>query len=353
MASKRSSIIFTRLLKFACISSTPLIMISVFLFFAIYNAFQGNIYLTASNISVIINQACFLTIIGVGQALVILTGGINLSIGSVMALTTVMWGRMLMQNSTVHFVIPIALIIITGMLIGLINGILITKLRLPPFIATFAVMYACRGLAWVMLGKKVIYRLNDDFRIMGMGIVTKIGDFAFTVPMLIVIVILLVCYFVLTRTSAGKKLYFTGANPVAARFSGLNVNKITIYIYMISTGMAAFAGLMYIARLNACEPGMALKAHFESITVALIGGFAMSGGFGNIWGVAGGAIIVSTIQNGMNSIQVSPELQTLVMGVLIIIAVTFNQFLMNKSMTLTNELDVKKVPNKEVDFDRK
>jgi ribose/xylose/arabinose/galactoside ABC-type transport system permease subunit len=338
--SGRTNLFYKRLLKTVTDFSSLLILIAIFVFFAAVNAFYGNNFLTMSNISVIVNQSCFLTIIGIGQALAILTGGINLSIGSVMAFTTVMWGRMLMNSKDgVHYLIPMLLIIATGMLIGLVSGVLITKLRMPPFIATFAVMYACRGMAWIALGKRVIYNLSPAFRYWGTGIIASVNGFMFTVPMVIVLLLLLLIDFMLKRTSFGRKIYFTGSNPVAAKFSGIPTDRILIGVYVLSTGLAAFAGLLYGARLNSFEPGMATKAHFEAITVALIGGLAMSGGFGNIWGVLCGAIIVSAIYNGMNTLSVASELQTLVMGVLIIATVAFNQFLVGRNMALRNELD--------------
>jgi ribose/xylose/arabinose/galactoside ABC-type transport system permease subunit len=230
------------------------------------------------------------------------------------------------------------------MIIGFINGILITKLKMPPFIATFATMYACRGLAWLALGKKVIYGLNGDFRYLGTGVVGRFAGFTITIPMVIMLAMLIVVYFMLTRTNFGRQIYFTGANPVAAKFSAIPTDKVIIWVYIISTGIAAFAGLLYGARLNSFEPGMAVKAPFEAITVALIGGIALSGGFGNIWGVLCGSIIVAGINSGMNSLSVAPELQTLVMGALIIFAVAFNQFLIKQNMRLRDELDEGLVP---------
>ena len=328
-----------RIIKTLTGFSSWIMLIAVFALFTLLNALQGHHYLTAANISVIINQSCFLAVIGIGQAFAILTGGINLSIGSAMAFSTVLWGRMLMSNADVHFLVPVVLILLTGMVIGFVNGLLITKLKIPPFIATFAVMYACRGMAWVSLGKKVIYNLNSDFRFLSMGLITRIGGFMVTVPMITVLLMLLLTSFVLKRTNFGRKVYFTGANPVAAKFSGIPTDRIIIAVYIISGLFAALGGLMYGGRLNSFEPGMATKAHFEAITVALIGGFAMTGGFGNIWGVLSGAIIVSTIYNGMNSLSVASELQSLVMGALIILTVAFNQFLVNRNMLVRNELD--------------
>lgn len=331
-----------RAVKIVTDLSSLFILVAVLLFFTAANALMGNDYLTLSNVSVILNQSCFLTIIGLAQALALLTGGINLSIGSVMAFTTVMWGRMLVGSSPdMHYIVPVLLIVATGMLIGLVNGLLITKLKMPSFIATFATMYACRGLAWLALGKKVIYNLDPDFRFLGTGIVGRLGSFTLTMPMLVVLLMLVAAGFLLKRTNFGRQVYFTGANPVAARFSGIRNDRVLIWVYVLSTGLAAFAGLLYGARLNSFEPGMAVNAPFEAITVALIGGISMSGGFGNIWGILSGSIIVSLIYNGMNALSVASELQTLVMGALIIFAVAFNQFLIKENMELRNELDVR------------
>ena len=340
-------LILKRAIKIATDLSSLFILMVVLMFFTVANAAQGNDYLTLSNISVILNQSCFLTIIGIAQALALLTGGINLSIGSVMAFTTVMWGRMLVGSSPdMHYIVPILLIVGTGMFIGLINGLLITKLRMPSFIATFATMYACRGLAWLALGKKVIYNLNGDFRFLGTGIVVRLGSFTLTMPMLIVLMLLIATGFMLRRTTFGRQVYFTGANPVAAKFAGISPFPAQQRRSFRTRGpylelLSAFAGLLYGARLNSFEPGMAVNAPFEAITVALIGGIAMSGGFGNIWGILCGSIIVSIIYNGMNTLSVASELQTLVMGALIIFAVAFNQFLIKENMELRNELDVR------------
>jgi ribose/xylose/arabinose/galactoside ABC-type transport system permease subunit len=316
------------------------ILLAVLLFFTVANAAQGNDYLTLSNISVIINQSCFLTIIGIAQALTLLTGGINLSIGSVMAFTTVMWGRMLVGSSPdVHYIVPILLIVGTGMCIGLVNGLLITKLRMPSFIATFATMYACRGLAWLALGKKVIYNLNGDFRFLGTGVVARLGSFTLTVPMLIVLVMLVITGFMLRGPTLGDRS--TSPAPTPWRpIRGHPDDRVLIWVYVLSTGWPHSPGCSTgRASIPSSRHGgqRAVRGHHRG----LIGGISMSGGFGNIWGILCGSIIVSTIYNGMNTLSVASELQTLVMGALIIFAVAFNQFLIKENMELRNELDVR------------
>ena len=318
--------------------STVIIVLIVFLVFTIASAANGITFIKSSRLSTIMNQASFLVILGIGQAIVLLTGGIDLSVGALMAFVTVLWGELLMKSNPTHFMVPVLLILLTGALIGLINGLLITKLKIPPFIATFATMYACRGLGWIYLRNRVLNNLDEQFRQISTGKLFKIEKFIFTAPMLVAIICLFIAWFVLRRTNVGRKIYFTGSNGTAARFSGINTDRVKIGVYVASGLIAAFAGLMYVAKLNACEPGLGTDSNFEAITVALIGGFAMSGGYGNIWGVAGGAMVVYTIQNGMNTLQMPGQLQDLINGALIILAVFINQELINRRARLENDI---------------
>ena len=319
-------------------ASTAIIVIVVFMVFTIASAAGGVNFLKLSNLSTIVNQASFLVILGVGQALVLLTGGIDLSVGALMAFTTVFWGEGLLKASDQSFLLAALMILLTGAAIGLLNGLMITRLNIPPFIATFATMYACRGLGWIYLRNRVLYPLDPVFRTIATGKLFKISKFVVKWPMLIALLFLLVTWFILCKTNVGRKIYFTGSNPVAARFSGINTNRVKVGVYVASGVIAAFAGLMYVARLNACEPGLGTDSNFEAITVALIGGFSMAGGYGNIWGVAGGALVVYTIQAGMNSLQMPSQLQDLISGALIIFAVFINQILANRRMQLENDL---------------
>lgn len=318
--------------------STLIIVVVVFLIFTIACATTGVNFIKPSNLSTIMNQASFLVILGVGQALVILLGGIDLSVGSVMAFTTVFWGEYLMKDSTTPFMVSVIGILLTGALIGLLNGLMVTKLNIPPFIVTFATMYACRGLGWIYLRNRVIYPLNETFRLISTGKLFKIEKFIVRAPILIAILVLLIAWYVLRRTNIGRKIYFTGANPEAAKFSGINTDRVKIGVYTASGLIAAFAGLMYVAKLNASEPGLGTDSNFEAITVALIGGFVMSGGYGNIWGVAGGALVTYAIQSGMNSLKAPGELHDLISGALIIFAVFINQILTAKRMQLEDDL---------------
>ncbi len=318
--------------------STVIIFLAIVLIFTIINAIGGNNYLTLSNLSVIVNQASFLALLGVAQMVVLLTGGVNLSIGAIMVFSSIIAGPYLMEQSGVFWLLPVIIMLIFGGVAGGFNGLLVTKFKLPAFIATFSAMYIFRGLAWIIQGRTVIYRINENIRFLAMGRLFSIGGFTVTMPMLISIGLIIIISFVLRKTTFGEKVYFTGSNSVAARFSGIPIHKITMIIHILSGVLAGFCGVMYAARVNAAEPGMYTSAHFDAISVALIGGISMRGGFGNVWGVAIGALIISTIQSGMNSIQLPSEYQTLVLGVLIILSVFFNQFLIQAKQNATNEL---------------
>ena len=318
--------------------STFFISIAITAFFSVF----GKGFLKPANLSTIINQASFLAIIGVAQLAVILTGGINLSIGSTMALSTVLCGPMLLSESAVPVIVPVLLVVLFGAGVGAINGLMVTKLNIPAFLATFATMYVARGAAWLYIGKGVYYGINESIRFLAMGEILKIGSFRVTMPMLIVVIFLLVMWFCFEKTNFGRRIYFTGSNPLTAEFSGVPTKSIVLLVHMLSGLISGFAGIMYIARLNAADANLGTQYHFDAISVALIGGAVMSGGVGSVWGVAGGALIISVIQSGMNNMQIPTEIQKAFLGVIIILAVFFNAFLQDKKMKAGNDKPTKK-----------
>ncbi|MDR1626088.1 MAG: ABC transporter permease [Spirochaetia bacterium] len=311
--------------------STLWILLAITVFFGIF----GNNFLKGGNISNIINQAGFLAIIGVSQLVVILTGGINLSIGSCMALSTVLLGPLMLAKAEMPFALIFVMVVVCGGLIGIINGFMVTLLNIPAFLATFATMYVARGAAWLYIGKGVYYGINENIRFFATGVLFRIGTFRVTMPMVLAAVFLAGMAFFITKSNIGRKIYFTGSNPEAARFSGIPTQRIVIFAHILSGLISGFAGIMYVARINAADANLGVTYHFDAISVALIGGAIMSGGSGSIWGVAAGAVIISVIQSGMNNMQVPTELQTAFLGVLIIVAVCFNTFLQKKKIQNT------------------
>ena len=293
-----------------------LFLIAAVVIFSIFN--PG--YLTSSNVIVILKQASLLALLGMAQTVVMLTGCIDLSVGSTIALATVLFAGMI-KNSAIPSFVPVICMTLAGAALGGITGTVITKLNIPPFITTFAANYAYRGVAWLIMGSYVVYNLPVSYRRIGMNEV-------FGVPITIWFEILIGIglFLLLKKTVLGRKIYFTGSNRKAAEHSGIHTNRIIIIAYVIGSALAAFTGVLYSARLNAAEAGIGGTFALDSIAVCLIGGCAITGGKGSVWGTAIGAIVISTIKNGMNYIQVSSELQSLVLGLLIVAAVFFNQF---------------------------
>lgn len=275
-------------------------------------------YLTASNVKIILTQASLLAMLGMAQTVIMLTGCIDLSIGSMIAVSTVCFAPMLKGDA--FSVVPILLILAVGMVWGLFNGLVITKLNMPPFIATFAMSFIGRGMAWLVMGDMIIYNFGKDFRFLGMGDISGIP-----VPIIFALMIAVLLYVLLRKTIWGRRVYFTGSNKNAAIGSGIHVNKTIISAYMLGSVIAAFCGVIYVARLNAAEPGIGAAYALDSIAVTLIGGTSIMGGAGGIIGTIFGAIIISTIQNAMNFLQIPSDLQSLVMGLIIVIAVSINQ----------------------------
>ncbi len=313
--------------------STFFILLVIVFFFSVF----GNGFLSASNLSTIINQASFLAIIGVAQLIVILTGGINLSIGSIMALSTVLCGPLLLRESTVPVIIPVLLVVLFGACAGAVNGLMITKLNIPAFLATFATMYVARGAAWLYIGSGVYYGINEKIRFWATGELVRIGNFRVTMPMIVALIFLLIAWFVLSKTNFGRRIYFTGSNPTASEFSGVPTKKIIFLCHVFSGLISGIAGVMYVARINAADANLGTQYHFDAISVALIGGAVMAGGEGSIWGTACGALIISVIQSGMNNMQIPTETQKAFLGVMIIIAVFLNAYLQEKKMKAGNE----------------
>lgn len=319
-------------------SSTVIILFIVMAFFQIINMARGESYLTWDNLSTVINQAAFLVLVGLAQLMAVLTGGINLAIGSIMVLTCIVAGDFLVESGGVCFLIPVMIMIAFSSAIGFLNGAVITKLGIPSFIATFGILYVFRGIAWIVMGRKVLYRIHPTIRFLAGGKLFHVYGFTVTMPMVITLAFLAVMWFILKKTSYGRELYFTGSNKVAARFSGIPTDRIIITAHIISGFLCGVCAIMYSGRLNAAEPGMYGDTHFTAVSVVLIGGASMTGGEGDVWATAVGAVIIAFIQSGMNSIQVPSEFQNLVLGALIILSVMVNQNLQKKKSRLENDI---------------
>ncbi len=273
-------------------------------------------FLTGANQINILRQATISGIVAIGMTLVILTAGIDLSVGSILALSAVITADLLKQGMPVLLAIFIALGI--GALMGMVNGLIIARGKIPPFIATLGMLTVGRGLTLMYTQGKPFTGLPETFRFIGTA---SIGP----VPMPIVIAAALftLVAVVLSRTRFGEYVYLIGDNPVAARLAGVNTSRMIVFVYMISGMCAALAGLILIARLDSAQPVIGVGYEFSAIAAVVVGGTSFSGGEGTLFGTLLGTLLIETLSNGLNLLNVSQLWEQVIKGVVIAIALLF------------------------------
>ncbi len=282
-------------------------------------------FLTVANGRNILLQIAVNLCLSIGMTLVILTGGIDLSVGAILGFAGAFAAGLLKNGLTLkcfgvvlQFTPFGAMVagLLAGLGLGLINGVTITRFRLPPFVATLGMLSIARGFTMLWTGGFPITDLGPQFGFIGAG-------FWLGVPMAVWISALLVALFVVIsrRTILGRYIYAVGGSEKAAAFSGLNVNRIKLWVYALGGGLAAIAGLIVSARLDAADPKAGLGYELDSIAAVVIGGTSLSGGRGSILGTVLGCLIIGVLNNGLFLLDVSPFWQQVVKGVVILIAV--------------------------------
>lgn len=277
-------------------------------------------FLTVNNLTNILRQSTINGIISVGMTLIILTRGIDLSVGSILALSAVITADMLQKGMPVYLAIPFGLLVGAGL--GLISGWLVTKMKVPPFIATLGVMTFGRGLALTYTQGKSITGLPEAFRFSGVGYLGSIP-----MPIVIALVVFLVAYIALTRTKFGEYIYAIGNNEIAAKLSGISVKKYVASTYVITGALSALAGQILIARLNSAQPVTGIGFEFDAIAAVVVGGTSFEGGEGTITGTLLGVLIIAVINNGLNLLDVPSFYQAVVKGIVIALALLVHKAL--------------------------
>jgi ribose transport system permease protein len=277
-------------------------------------------FLTVSNLLNVAEQATIIAIIAVGMTFVIITGGIDLSVGSVLAFAGVV------MASALHSDIPLPLALLiglgVGLLSGVINGLLITIGRLPPFIATLGMMSVARGAALMFTEGRPISGFSERFRSIATGEILKIPA-----PVVIMIVVYLIAHFVLKRTKLGRYTYAIGGNEEAALLSGINVRLNKTMVYGIAGLLSGLAAILLTARLNSAQPIAGMSYELDAIAATVIGGTSLLGGEGTVSGTLIGALIMAVLRNGLNLLSVSSFFQQVVIGSVIIFAVLIDMAL--------------------------
>lgn len=288
-------------------------LLLVYLMLIIGLSLLSDRFLTPSNQINILRQATINGIVAVGMTLVILTAGIDLSVGSVLALSAVIGADLLKRGIPVPAAVLAALGV--GALAGLVNGIIITRGKIPPFIATLGMLTVARGLTLMYTGGQPFTGFPAAFREIGAGTVGPIP-----MPIIIAGLVFLVASIMLRRTRYGEYIYLLGDNPVAARLAGINTDFMIVIVYVISGLCAALAGLILIARLDSAQPVIGQGYEFNAIAAVVVGGTSFSGGEGTLFGTLLGTLLIETLGNGLNLLNVSPLWEQVVKGVVIALA---------------------------------
>lgn len=271
-----------------------------------------------NNVINILQQISINTVVAIGMTFVIIAGGIDLSVGCVVALVGLVYA-VLMKNFGVspYLALPIGLLL--GAAIGVINGFFVAIINLPPFIATLGMMSIIRGCAYTITDGQSVYQLPEAF----LKVTTRIGNWL-PVPILVMLALLLISAYILHYTKFGRHIYAIGGNESAAKLSGINVRVTKILVYMISGLTSAVAAYLLTARLDSGVPTAAEGYETEAIAAVVIGGTSMAGGEGNMLGTFIGALIIGIIGNGMNLLFIPNGPQRIVKGAIILIAVSLD-----------------------------
>lgn len=275
-------------------------------------------FLTVSNLTIIVTQVSINALLAFGVTFVIITGGIDLSLGSIVAVTGVT-AAMLAHPDSYPVLIPIVMGLLAGLLMGAFNGFIITKSKIAPFIVTLGTMTIGRGLALILSDGRPVSNLSDSFNYLGSG--TVLG-----IPILILIFILVfaVCSIILSKMVLGRYIYAIGGNEQAARASGINIDRVKLSVYSISGLLAGLAGILLASRITTGQPNAGAGFELDAIAAVVIGGTSTAGGRGTMAGTLIGVLLIGVINNGLDLLNVTSYYQQVVMGIIIIGAVVLD-----------------------------
>jgi fructose transport system permease protein len=291
-------------------------------------ALRSDRFLTGGNLSLVVQQVSVLGVLAIGQTLIILTAGIDLSCGTAMAL-----GSIVMTKLAVDSGVPPMLAILLGILactaIGFINGALVTGIRLPPFIVTLGTFYIAFALTHIYSNEETIS--NVPSAMTALGNTFTLGGTAYTYGSVVALGLFALAWFVLSQTAWGRRLYAIGDNPEATRLMGIPVRRQLLAIYMVAGVIYGIAALLLVARTNVGDPNAGQTDNLDSITAVVLGGTSLFGGRGSVIGTLIGALIVGVLRNGLVLLGVESIYQVLITGILVIAAVSVDQLARRRS----------------------
>ncbi|WP_455270459.1 ABC transporter permease [Rhizobium herbae] len=298
-----------------------------FLLLAFILSLSNEYFLTPGNISNVLLQTSINGVLAIGMTFVILTRGIDLSVGSVVALAGIVSASFATTSATAGiaggpypFYVALAIGILVGLACGALVGLIVSRFAVPAFVATLGMLSAARGATLIYGGGKPVPALTPEFRWIGTGNILGIP-----MPVILLAIVFAVSWWVLTRTRYGRYIYAVGGNPHAAKTSGINVTRMKFSVYMISGGLSGLAGMMLSARTGSALPQAGIAYELDAIAAVVIGGTSLSGGVGRVTGTLIGALIIGVMNNGLDLMGIQSYYQQVLKGALIVGAVMLDQ----------------------------
>jgi ribose transport system permease protein len=312
--------------KFAALAGL-LLLILVF-------SLTSQAFFSLGNAMTVALQVTSIVFLGIGATFVILTGGIDLSVGSVLALSGVVAGLLVKAGMPVAPAMTLGIVV--GALCGVVNGLCVTRLKLPPFIATLGMMLVARGVALQLTDARAVSGLGEAFGTLGNGALWRIEEIdaqgfpnvvfpGIPYPVLLMVVLAVVAGILLRRTTLGRHIHAVGSNGEAARLSGIHVGRVTMFAYITSGALAGLCGCVLMSRLVTAQPNEGVMYELDAIAAAVIGGTSLIGGVGTISGTVIGAFVIGILRNGLNMNGVSSFTQQIIIGVVILVTVWIDQ----------------------------
>jgi putative xylitol transport system permease protein len=285
-------------------------------------SFANEFFLTWGNWTNVLRQTSINGILAIGMTYVILSGGIDLSVGSMLALCGMVAGSLVTGVGAHHPLVAIAAGIGTGLGLGTVNGLLVARLAVPPFVATLGMLSAARGLTFIYSDGMPIPNLSPGFRFIGQGDLLGVP-----MPIWLLLAVFAIFFFILSSTTYGRYVYAVGGSEKSAKTSGISTRSITFSVYVICGGLAGLAGMILAARTTSALPQAGISYELDAIAAVVIGGTSLSmGGVGSLVGTLFGALIIGVINNGLDLMGVSSYYQQLIKGIIIVAAVLLDSF---------------------------
>jgi fructose transport system permease protein len=307
--------------RYPAISPAIVLVLAVIVFGLLNDRF-----LNPANLSLITQQVAVVGTLAIAQTLIILTAGIDLSVGAVMVLSS-----MVIAQTTVHMGLPAVLGLFLGLVVGLgagaLNGFLVTRLKLPPFIVTLGTLNIFVALTLLYSGGATVRGGEMPDLLTFMGETFNVGGVNITVGVLMMLLLYVAIAFILQKTAWGRHVYAVGDDPESARLAGIRVNRVLMSVYLAAGAILAIGAWIQIGRTNAASPNAGADLNLDSITAVVIGGTSLFGGRGTVWGTLLGALIVGVFRNGLSLAGLDVLWQTFAVGVLIVVAVSVDQWI--------------------------